>query len=143
MNYLLDTCVISEFAKPKPNPVVVSWVRAADEDALFISVITLGEIKKGIIRLGDTACARYLREWFENDLKERFHNRTLYVDEAVALEWGRQSAVYEKKGYPRPTVDLLLAATAVVHSLTIATRNTSDFDTLIVPVFNPWEWDRR
>ena len=139
MTYLLDTCVISEFVKPSPNPVVFDWVKNADEEALFISVMTLGEIEKGIILLGDTARARWLRDWFDNDIWERFHGRILPIDEAIAFEWGRQQAKFIKIGRPRPVVDLLLAATAISHGLAIATRNTADFDPLMVPVFNPWE----
>jgi len=138
MNYLLDTCVVSELIKPYPDSAVTNWVRDTDEDALYLSVMTLGEIEKGIALLGNTARMRYLRNWLNNDLWERFHERTLHIDEAVALEWGRQFALCEKNGRPRPVVDMLLSATAVTHGLTIATRNTSDFDSLVVPVFNPW-----
>jgi len=139
MNYLLDTCVVSELVKPRPDPVVAKWVRANDENALFLSVMTLGELEKGIALLGETNRARWLRDWFDNDIWERFHGRILPIDEAIAFEWGRQQAKFIKIGRPRPVVDLLLAATAISHGMTIATRNTVDFAPLMVPVFNPWE----
>ena len=141
MKFLLDTCVISEIIKPRPNPVVEHWIDKYDEKAFYLSVLTLGEINHGILLLGDSTKASRLRDWFENDLPERFAGRFIHVDKAIALEWSRQKAACKKSGRPRPEVDLLLAATAIVNGLTIATRNTADFDSLEVPVFNPWEYE--
>ena len=140
MNFLLDTCVISEFTKPFPDSVVVEWVmNGIDEDECYLSVLTLGEIVNGITLLDNHAKARRLRDWFANDLLERFDGRILHIDESIAIEWGRQKAMCKKSGNPRPAADLLIAATAMVNGLTIATRNVSDFSGLDVSIFNPWD----
>lgn len=138
MRYLLDTCVISELTRKRPLKSVVSWVQAQDEISLFLSVLTFGEIEKGIAKLDDTAKARTLRTWMERDLKRRFGGRILDVDHEVACKWGEASGNAEKKGIPLPVIDGLLAATALVHGLTFVTRNTSDAQPSGVPVLDPW-----
>jgi len=139
MKFLLDTCVISEFVKPYPNPVVDNWLDQMEDDALYLSVLTLAEINYGITLLGDSAKARYLHDWLNHNLLGRFSSRLLHINKEVALEWSRQKAMCKKSGHPRPLIDLLLAATAMVNGLTIATRNVSDFNGLNVSIFNPWE----
>ncbi len=139
MNFLIDTCVISEFVRRKPSPSVMEWFGAVPEVRIYLSVITLGEITKGILRLPDPAKAQRLQAWLDNDLRSRFHGRLLGVDADVAMEWGAVCAEAERAGTPRPVIDALLAATARVHGLTLVTRNTADFLNIRVDVFNPWE----
>lgn len=139
MNFLIDTCVISEFVRRKPSPSVMEWFGAVPEVRIYLSVITLGEITKGILRLPDPAKAQRLQAWLDNDLRSRFQGRLLGVDADVAMEWGAVCAEAERAGTPRPVIDALLAATARVHGLTLVTRNTADFLNIRVDVFNPWE----
>jgi len=117
----------------------MEWFGAVPEVRIYLSVITLGEITKGILRLPDPAKAQRLQAWLDNDLRSRFHGRLLGVDADVAMEWGAVCAEAERAGTPRPVIDALLAATARVHGLTLVTRNTADFLNIRVDVFNPWE----
>ncbi|MEI7899656.1 MAG: type II toxin-antitoxin system VapC family toxin [bacterium] len=139
MNYLFDTCVISEVIRPKPAAKVLRWLEQIPNDRIYLSVLTLGELRKGILRLGDSRKARRLQTWLDNDVRARFGSRILSVDAEVALEWGRLCAEAEAEGHPRPTVDALLAATAIAHHLTLVTRNTADVAFTRADVFNPWE----
>jgi predicted nucleic acid-binding protein len=139
VNVLIDTCVISELIRPKPSPRVMTWLDGIPEERIHLSVITLGELRKGILRLDDAKKARRLQAWLDNDVRRRFQGRLLDVDADVALAWGRICAEAERGGYPRPVMGGLLAATALVHGLTLVTRNTSDFSHTRVEVFNPWE----
>ncbi|HWO22256.1 MAG TPA: type II toxin-antitoxin system VapC family toxin [Kofleriaceae bacterium] len=138
MSYLLDTCALSEFTKPKPAPSVDQWFASTPDDATFISVLTLGELEKGIHRLTSSKRRSTLERWF-SDLRDRFEGRILGLDEACALEWGRISARCEAAGQPIPVVDALLAATAIVHGLGIVTRNTSDIARAGAPIIDPWQ----
>lgn len=138
MKYLLDTCVISELVKPQPAPGVVNWIQNQQEQELYLSVLTCGELQKGIEKLVPSQRQRHLLNWLENDLKQRFHNRLLEIDLKVASCWGSLVADAEKAGRPLATIDSLLAATAKAHQLTLATRNTKDFEASQVPLLNPW-----
>ena len=138
MSYLLDTCVLSEARKPSAHAGLRGWLRQVAEERLFISTLTLGEIRKGIARLNDEERAWALQIWLEQDLVARFRGRILPVDEEVAIEWGRLSGFGEAQGRPVPVVDALLAATAICHHLTLVTRNEQDFAPFPVTVFNPW-----
>lgn len=139
MTFLLDTCVISELVKPRPDRKVVGWVDSVDERKLFLSVLTLGELEKGISKLPESSRKSDLREWLEHDLIDRFAERILPVDAAVAVAWGKIQGEAERAGAKLPVIDSLLAATAEIHSLTIATRNVADFVRCGATVFNPWE----
>ena len=139
MRYLLDTCVVSELVKPRPEPKVVRWIDAIEEGKLFLSVLTLGELEKGIAKLPDSPRRNLAREWLEQDLNERFARRILSVDGAVAVVWGRMQGEAESVGTKLPVIDSLLAATAQVHHLTLASRNVADFERCGAAVFNPWE----
>ena len=138
MNFLIDTCVVSEFVRLKPSPRVLAWFGDVPEARIYLSDITLGEIRKGILRLSDVTKARRLQAWLDNDLRSRFHGRLLSVDAEVAMEWGAVCAEAERAGTPRPVIDAMLAATARVHGLTLVTRNTADFEHVRVDLFNPW-----
>lgn len=138
MTFLLDTCVISELVKPRPNENVVRWVDSVDERKLFLSVLTVGELTKGITKLQESPRKSDLQEWLEHDLAERFAGRILPVDAAVAVAWGRIQGEAERVGAKLPVIDSLLTATAEIHRLTLATRNIADFDRCGATVFNPW-----
>ena len=136
--FLLDTNVISELVKPKPNPMVTRWVDATDESLLCLSVLTLGEIRKGISSLPDAPRRVALETWLDYDLVLRFADRILVIDQAVADRWGRLAAKAFARKSPLPVIDGLLAATALQHNLTLVTRNTKDVAVTEVAVFNPW-----
>lgn len=135
MSWLLDTNVISELARPTPDAKVAQWL-SAHEDELFLSVLTLGEIQKGITRLPDSRRRRRLTRWLDSEIRPWFSGRLLPVDETVSLRWGRMLAEAER---PLLAVDSLIAATALNHGLTLATRNTADMARVGVSLFNPWE----
>lgn len=137
--FLLDTCVISELVKPRPDEKVVRWVDSVDERSLFLSVLTLGELEKGISKLPESPRKTSLKEWLEQDMAERFAGRILPVDAAVAMAWGKIQGEGEKVGTKLPVIDSLLAATAEIHRLTLATRNVTDFNRCGATVFNPWD----
>jgi len=136
--FLLDTNVISELLKPEPEAKVVRWIEETDESILFLSVITIGEIRKGIERLAPGSRRGRLESWLKIDLRARFRNRILPVDESVAERWGALSAAAAAKGKPLPVIDGLLAATAVHHDLMFVTRNVRDVAGTSVSTLNPW-----
>lgn len=138
MNFLLDTNVVSEWAKPRPNPGVAHWLAEVDEDRLLLSVVTLAELRHGIERLAAGARKKRLELWIGEDLRDRFEKRILPVNEEVADAWGQLIARSEDLGRPMHVMDGFLAATAEVYQLTLVTRNTEDFRTTVCPVFSPW-----
>jgi len=139
--FLLDTNVISEFARPdnKPDPRVKQWLEAADPNSLFASVLTFGEIRRGIEKLAPGKRRTQLETWLEKDLHEWFENRLLVIDEAIANRWGLLAAAAQRSGRPLAIMDGLLSATALEHKLTIVTRNSTDFTSSGVPILNPWQ----
>lgn len=139
MSYLLDTCVISEVVRQNPASEVVGWLAAQDEDHLWVSVLTLGELHKGVARLDDPLRRRTLEAWVEGDLLRRFIGRIIDVDPGIAARWGRISAAAERAGRVIPVIDGLLAATAIENGLTLVTRDTSHMRPAGVDLFNPWE----
>jgi predicted nucleic acid-binding protein len=139
LNYLLDTCVISELIKPGENNKIVEWIQSKDEDSLFISVLTIGEIYKGISKLPDSRRKESLRTWVDNDLKKRFAGRILEISEKIATTWGEIQANSEKDGKKMPVIDSLIAATAIKNNLTVVTRNVKDIENSGCRSINPWE----
>jgi predicted nucleic acid-binding protein len=135
VSYLVDTNVVSELIRPVPNERVVQWFAAVPNQALFMSVLTVGEIRHGAERLADNRHRERLRLWLETDLPEWFQDRLLPVDAAVADRWGRLLAA---AGRPVPAIDSLLAATALQHDLRLVTRNVSDFRLPGLDVVDPW-----
>ena len=136
MNYLIDTNVISEVRKgTKCDANVAAWWESVDDADIYLSVLVLGEIRKGIerARANDAARARALETWLST-LVQSFSERILPIDQTVADEWGRMSA---KRSVS--TIDALLAATAKVHGMTVATRNVADIADLGATVINPFE----
>ena len=138
MNYLLDTCVISELVKKKSDKKVVSWLEACDEEFLFLSVLTIGEIQKGITKLEDSKRKTSIQNWLDKDLLERFDDRILPLTIEIASTWGQIQGEAEMCGESIPTIDGLLGATAVTHNLTIVTRNEKDIKGSGARVLNPW-----
>lgn len=138
MSFLLDTCVISELVKTKPNSNVTKWVKSCDEESLFLSTLTIGEIQKGIYKLPDSRKKKALQTWLTDDLIKRFDHRILSIDLKVALKWGEIQALAEKSGNKLPTIDGLIASMGIVYDLTIITRNTQDMKPSGVKVYNPW-----
>jgi predicted nucleic acid-binding protein len=138
MKYLLDTCVIAELVKPKPNNNVVHWLKLQVENRLYISVLTLGEISKGIEKVKDEVRKKKLHLWVENDLKERFRGRILPINEQIAMIWGQIQGQAEKQGKRMPTIDGLIAATGLAYNIIVVSRNISDMQTSGVVLLNPW-----
>jgi predicted nucleic acid-binding protein len=120
--FLLDTNCISELIRSNPEPRVMDWMRAADESLLFLSVLTLGEIRKGAAILPQSKRRTYLESWLEFDLQVRFSGRILAIDNAVADRWGWLTAEAERKGRSLAAVDGLLAATALHYNLTVVSK---------------------
>jgi toxin FitB len=137
--FLLDTNCISEVVRLRPEPRVMAWIEAAEESLLYLSVLTLGEIRKGLAALPQGKRRSRLETWLEVDLQARFSGRILSIDAAVADRWGLLAANAKGGGKPLSTIDGLLAATAIHHNLTIVSRNVSDLTNTQVPVVNPWE----
>ncbi len=137
--FLLDTNCISELIRSRPEPRVVDWLRAADEALLYVSVLTLGEIRKGAAFLPQSKRRTRLEIWLELDLQVRFAGRILGIDGAIADRWGWLTAEAARKGRPLAAIDGLLAATALHHDLTMVSRDVGDFASAHVAVLNPWE----
>ena len=135
MSYLIDTNVLSELRKRKPDANVVAWVQERPRQSLHLSVLSLGEIRKGIESVSDAAFRQTLTDWLETDLPTYFVGRLLGIDAPVADRWGRVQA---SAGRDLPVIDGLLAATALQHDLTLVTRNVKDFAGLGVPLIDPW-----
>ena len=138
MSFLLDTNVVSEWMKPQPNPGLVNWLHNVDEDEVFISVVTLTEIRYGIERIAVGRRRRRLETWLEQELPLRFEGRILPVDQTIADVGGRVAARSEAAGRPMEAIDAYLAATAEVHRLTLVTRNQADFRSVLKATLNPW-----
>ena len=136
--FLLDTNYISELVRISPEPLAMAWMDQADEAHLFLSTLTLGEIRKGITGMSEGKRRDNLELWLTEELPRRFAGRILPVDAAVSDRWGRLMAETKRQGTPLPTVDALLAATALHHDLAVVTRNVSDFAAARVSVVNPW-----
>ena len=138
MSFLLDTNVVSEWTKPRPNAGVIEWLEQVQEDEIFLSVVTFAELRHGIERLPAGSRRRRLDEWLRSDLPLRFEGRIVGVDGAIADEWGRLVARREARGRPIHAMDALIGATAQVHELTLVTRNAADFQASVKSLLNPW-----
>lgn len=138
MSFLLDTNLVSEWTKPRPNAGVVRWLAQVDEDEVFLSVVTFAELRRGIERLPADARRQRLDEWLRSELPLRFEGRIVGIDGPIADEWGRLAARREARGRTIHAMDALIAATAQVHDLTLVTRNTIDFEASVRSLLNPW-----
>lgn len=139
MNYILDTNVISELVAARPNPEVVNWIQSIDANQAFLSVIAIGELRKGIEKLPDSDRKGMLEQWLHDDLLVRFQNQILSIDPETMLIWGRLVARLERMGRPISAIDSMLAATALQWQFTLVTRNTAHFEMTGVTLRNPWE----
>ncbi len=139
IGYLLDTNAISEWMKPLPDPGLMDWSHATDEDLLYLSAVTIGEVRRGVERLPDGRRKARLTAWLAEDIIDRFGKRLLPVDAAVAQAWGRMRARADRQGQAVDPIDGLIAATAESHGLTVVTRNRKDFANTGVPVISPWD----
>jgi tRNA(fMet)-specific endonuclease VapC len=139
MRYILDTNVISELVAKKPDQQVITWVAGVDEDLLYLSVITIGEIKKGIEKLPASARKEQLTAWLEQELLERFKIRLVPLDVEVFLKWGELVAGLDRSGKSMPAIDSLIAACALQGGFVLVTRNTGDFAAAGIQTLNPWE----
>ena len=137
MNFLLDTNAVSEWVKPRPNSGLIAWMESADEDRIFISVVSLAELRYGVERLAAGRRRNRLEQWLQHELLLRFESRILPVDAYVAEAWGRTVSRSETAGHPIGVMDAFLAATAEINQLTLVTRNISHFP-LLKMVLNPW-----
>lgn len=138
MNFLLDTNVISEVTRPQASSAVLDWMAAQNADSLFISAITLGELRRGALLLPSGAKRRALLRWIETGVTEVFAGRILPVDVLVVEHWARLEVATLKAGRRLAAMDGLIAATALAHDLTLATRNLADFEGRGVPLLDPW-----
>lgn len=137
--FLLDTRVIAELVKAEPDRNVVRWIEDTEETILFLSVLTLGEVRSGIERLNPGRRRGQLESWLAVDLRLRFQDRILPISDAIAERWGTLAATAAKRGRPLPVIDGLLAATALHHNLLLVTRNDTDVSAAGVPTLNPWQ----
>jgi toxin FitB len=141
VSFLIDTNVISEWLKPRPEPRVVAWLAGVDEDRVHISTVTVGELRYGVERLAHGARRKRLDEWLHHDLPLRFEGRILPIDLPVAHAWGSITARRERAGRPISPIDAFIAATAEVHDLTLVTRDVAEFASAARSVLNPWAAD--
>ena len=135
MSYLLDTNVLSELRRKTPDAAVLEWFTRRPASTLYLSVLTIGELRKGIEGVPDAKRRMALTDWLETDLPALFAGRILPVDTQVADRWGR---LLSAAGRPLPAIDSLLAASAAQHGLSMVTRNSRDFADLGLDVINPW-----
>ncbi len=138
MTYLLDTCVLSELQKRAPDQWVAAWFDAEDEAMMFASVLTIGELRKGAVRVGPGTTQARLQAWIEGSLMPSFGGRLLSVSLDVANTWGAICGRAEANGEPLPVLDSLIAATAIANDLVVVTRNVRDFERSGAVVLNPW-----
>ena len=138
MKYLLDTCVISEVIKPQADENVIAWMQNQSEENLYLSVLTFGEIEKGIEKSPDEARKRKLQLWVEEDLKQRFEGRIVPIDLDVSVKWGALQGAAELRGKPMPAIDGLIAVSGLVHNCIVVTRNVADMQQSTAELFNPW-----
>jgi len=139
MNYLLDTCVISELIKNKAERRVLSWIESVPEDRLHLSVLTLGEIQKGIAKLDAGDRRHRLEKWLSDDVRARFEGRIVILDEETLALWGRIMGEGERRGKTWPLMDSLMAVSAIVGHMTLVTRNLADVQDMGVALFDPWQ----
>jgi toxin FitB len=139
MKYVLDTNVISEAINKQPNPHVMNWLRGMDAQELYLSVVTVGEIKKGVEKLPESHRKETIKVWFEHELLIKFDGQILGLDLPVILVWGELVGSLEQRGRKLPALDSLIAATVKYYDYTLVTRNEKYFDGIDITVFNPFK----
>jgi len=135
--YLLDTCLLSELIRKEPNQGVLDWIKDKEESSLFLSVLTIGELKEGIVKLKPSTKKKELTLWFA-ELESRFKDRIIPIDIQISLKWGEIQANLEVNGNSMPTIDSLIASTALCKNLIVVTRNGKDMKQSHVEILNPW-----
>jgi len=138
MAYLIDTNVVSETLKPRPEPLVIEWIHGRMPNDLFLSSISLGELVRGARRVRDKAKRERFEAWINRDLSAQFQGRILPFDHRSAVIWGEIMGDGDRTGRPKPMADAQIAAVALAHDLTLVTRNTGDFAGMGMALFNPW-----
>lgn len=138
MSFLLDTCALSELTKKPPNEGFIRWIANQEEYHLYLSVLTIGEITKGIKKLNDDSKQAHLQQWIEQELVGRFQHRLLPINIEICERWGTLLGEAERVGIKIPAIDALIASTAYVHNLKIVTRNVNDFEKCKIGIVNPW-----
>jgi predicted nucleic acid-binding protein len=139
VNYILDTNIISELVATRPNSKVIDWIQSVDPNRVYLSVIAIGELKKGIDKLPNSERKAMLDHWLREDLLVRFENHLLTIDADTMLIWGSLNAQLESIGRPISAIDSSLAATALRWQFTLVTRNTAHFTQTGINLLNPWE----
>ena len=137
--YLLDTCILSEYIRKQPEMKVIQWLDLQLEDSLFISAMSIGEIKKGIVKIESSQPqkSKKLNDWLSS-LVERFEPRIIALDRQILIQWGELCGNFEKSGRKLPVIDSLIASTAIANELTLVTRNEGDFNDIEFSLYNPW-----
>jgi len=138
VNYLIDTNALSELTKIKGDSKVIQWFNETPDYELFLSVLTIAEIRKGIEKLKDSSKKDVLTTWLQTELDERFKNRILSFGISEAMIWGKLTARMENKGIKLPIIDSMIAAIALSKNAILVTRNTKDFEATGVKLLNPW-----
>lgn len=138
MRLLLDTNVLSEVTKPRPESCVLEWLDGLDEDRSFVSVVSIAEIRRGVALMDKGRKRDALDEWLARDLPQRFEHRVIPVDERVAMAWGDLMGEAKRSGRGLSSMDGLIAATAMAHDLILATRNIRDFEGFGIDLIDPW-----
>jgi toxin FitB len=139
MKYILDTNVISEAINKQPNPQVMNWLRGMDAQELYLSVVTIGEIKKGVEKLPESNRKETIKVWFEHELLIKFDGQIIGLDLPVILVWGELVGALEQRGRKLPALDSLIAATVKYYDYTLVTRNEKDFEGIDITIFNPFK----
>lgn len=138
MRYLLDTCVLSDPTQRHPDAGVKDWYTRTPETSMYVSVLSIGEIRKGLVKLAGMPKVARISAWLDHELLLRFDQRLLSVDIDICNLWGKLSGELLQRGSPSPVTDSLIAATALTHDLTLVTRNVKDFQNFDIPLINPW-----
>jgi toxin FitB len=139
VNYLLDTCVISELIRMRPERRVLAWIESIPEDHIHLSVLTLGELQKGIAKLEDGPRKLRLEKWLTEDVRQRFAERIMGLDVDTLVRWGKIGGEGERRGRMWPLMDSLMAASALMCRMTLVTRNLSDVQDMGVELLDPWQ----
>jgi toxin FitB len=139
VTYLLDTCVISELVSKRPEARVLRWIDGVDPESVYLSAVTIGEIRKGVEKVRDPARKEVLEAWLRDELLVRFQDRIVELDVAAFLEWGALTGRLETRGTPMPALDSLIAAAALHRRFVLVTRNEHDFVNAGVRLLNPWQ----
>jgi len=138
LKYLLDTNIISELISKQPNQKVLEFISSLDENDIYLSVITIGEIKSGIENVKNNKRKEKLTVWFEEDLLSRFQNRIIDIDINIMITWGKINQILKRKGKPLPIMDSLIASSCIYNNFTLVTRNEKDFKNLDITIINPF-----